>query len=126
VTASLAEARRGGPGARRLRVNAAVSALAVAALAVAAFGSGVGTVLVVFGAWAVVSGAIQLVGALRRRRAGTRETPMIVSGTISAIAGVSFIAAGGGDHPSVMPLAGYAAFGALLFLVWAYRGRRAA
>lgn len=119
VVSSLAEAAR---GSRLARVNALVGTLAVAALAVAAFGSDVGAVLATFGAWAVVSGALQLVNALHRRRAGAgREIPMIVSGGLSALAGLSFVASSGGDDPSLTMLAGYAAFGAVLFLLWALR-----
>jgi uncharacterized membrane protein HdeD (DUF308 family) len=76
-------------------------------------------VLAVFGAWAVVSGVLQLVNALHRRRAGTgREIPMIFSGALSALVGLSFVASSGGDDPSLTSLAG---FGAVLFLVWALR-----
>lgn len=123
VLASLSEAAHGGPAADRLRVNAAVSGVAVAGLAVAAFGSDVGAVLAVFGAWAVVSGLIQLAGAIQRRQAGGREVPMLVSGGLSAIAGLSFVASSGSSDPSLSMLAGYAAFGAVLFLVWS-RPRR--
>ena len=126
VVASLAEAARDGGRARLLQVNAAVSTLAVVALAGAAFGSDVGAVLAVFGAWAFVSGAIQLAGAILRRRAGSREAPMLVSGALSALAGLSFIASSGGDDPSLTPLAGYAALGAVLFLLWALRARASA
>jgi uncharacterized membrane protein HdeD (DUF308 family) len=126
VVASLAEAARGGARARLLHVNAAVSAVAVVALAGAAFGSDLGAVLAVFGAWAFVSGALQLATALQRRRTGGRELPMIVSGGLSALAGLSFVASSGAEDPSLMPLAGYAALGAVLFLVWAHRGRKTA
>jgi uncharacterized membrane protein HdeD (DUF308 family) len=124
VVASLTEAALGGDRSRLLRVNAAISTLAVAALAGAAFGSDVSAVLAVFGTWALVSGAIQLANAVHRRRAGTPEIPMIVSGALSAIAGVFFIVSSGADAPSVTLLAGYAALGAVLFLLWAYRTRR--
>jgi uncharacterized membrane protein HdeD (DUF308 family) len=126
VVASLTEAAVGGDRSRLLRVNAAISTLAVAALAGAAFGSDVSAVLAVFGTWALVSGAIQLANAVHRRRAGTPEIPMIVSGALSAIAGVFFIVSSGADAPSVTPLAGYAALGAVLFLLQAYRTRPSA
>jgi uncharacterized membrane protein HdeD (DUF308 family) len=126
VVASLTEAALGGSRSRLLQVNAAVSALAVAALAGAAFGSDISAVLVVFGTWALASGAIQLVNAVHRRRAGTREIPMIISGAFSAIAGISFVASSGAGDPSLTPLAGYAALGAVLFLLWAHRTRRSA
>jgi hypothetical protein len=126
VVASLTEAALGGSRSRLLQVNAAVSTLAVAALGVAAFGSDISAVLVVFGTWAFASGAIQLANAVHRRRAGTREIPMIISGALSAIAAISFVASSGGDDPSLTPLAGYAAVGAALFLLWAYRTRPSA
>lgn len=124
VTASLAEAARAGGRARLLQVNAALGALAVVGLAAAGFGADAGTVLAVFGAWAVASGAIQLATAVHRRRAGTRELPMIVSGGLSTVVGLSFVAGSGAADPTVMPLAGYAAFGAVLYLLWAYRTAR--
>ena len=126
VVASLREAAAGGDRVRMLYVNAAVSALATAVLAAVAFGSDVGAVLAVFGAWAVVSGALQLANALHRRRRGTRELPMIVSGGLSTLAGLSFIASSRMDDPTVTALAGYAAFGAVLYLVWAHRTRSSA
>jgi uncharacterized membrane protein HdeD (DUF308 family) len=110
--------------ARVLRINAAVSALAVVWIAIAAFGSDAGATLVAFGAWAAVSGAIQLGIAIHRRRAESRELPMIVSGAVSTIAGLSFIAASGDDKAHLVTLAGYMTVGALLFLLWA--GRRQA
>jgi uncharacterized membrane protein HdeD (DUF308 family) len=126
VVASLSEATLGGPRSRVLQVSAAISTLAVAGLAGAAFGSDASAVLAVFGTWAFVSGAIQLANAIHRRRSGTREVPMIISGALSAIAGVSFIASSGAGEPRLTPIAGYAAFGALLFLLWAYRTRTSA
>lgn len=123
VVASLREATLGGDRVRPLQVNAAIGLLATASLAVVAFGSDTGAVLAVFGAWASVSGAMQLANAIHRRRRGTRELPMLVSGTISTLAGISFIASSGMDDPTVTNLAGYAAFGALLYLLWAHRTR---
>jgi uncharacterized membrane protein HdeD (DUF308 family) len=126
VVSSLVEAASA-RAPRVLRINAAISAAAAAGLAVAAFGStDAGTVLAVFGAWAIVSGAIQLGTALRRRRAaGTREVPMIVSGGVSALAGAMFAAMAGADDATLGRLAGYAAAGAVLFAVWALRARAA-
>jgi uncharacterized membrane protein HdeD (DUF308 family) len=123
VVASLREATLGGDRVRALQVNAAISLLATAGLAVVAFGSDTRAVLAVFGAWASVSGAMQLANAIHRRRRGTRELPMLVSGAISTLAGISFIASSGMDDPTVTNLAGYAAFGALLYLLWAHRTR---
>jgi hypothetical protein len=109
--------------ARVLRINAAVSALAVVGIAIAAFGSDAGATLIAFGAWAAVSGAIQLGIAIHRRRAEGRQLPMIVSGGVSTIAGLSFIAASGDAKAHLATLAGYMAVGALLYLLWARRSQ---
>jgi uncharacterized membrane protein HdeD (DUF308 family) len=113
-----------GSAARLSLVNATLSATASVALAVAALGSDAGAVLAVFGAWASVSGALQLGVAIARRRAGSREVEMIVSGGLSTIAGVTFAAASAQDAAHLANLAGYAALGAVLFLVWAARRTR--
>ena len=108
---------------RVLRINAAVSALATVGIAIATFGSDAGAALVAFGAWAAVSGAIQLGIAIHRRRAEGRQLPMIVSGGLSTVAGLSFIAASGDDKAHIATLGGYMAVGALLYLLWARRGQ---
>lgn len=105
-----------------LRANAAVSSVAAIGIAGAAFGSDAGATLVVFGAWAVVSGVLQLGLAIRRRAHGG-QLPMIVSGGLSAIAGFGFIAASGNESGNLTFLAGYMAMGSLLFLLWARRRR---
>ena len=79
--------------------------------------------VVTFGAWAAVSGAIQLGIAIHRRRAEGRQLPMIVSGGLSTGAGLSFIAASGDDKAHIATLGGYMAVGALLYLLWARRGQ---
>jgi uncharacterized membrane protein HdeD (DUF308 family) len=108
--------------ARVLRANAAISSLAVIALAATSFGSDAGATLAAFGAWAAASGLIQLGIAIHRRRTEGRQVPMIVSGGLSTIAGVSFIAASGNDKAHLGMIAGYMALGAVLYLVWAVRG----
>jgi uncharacterized membrane protein HdeD (DUF308 family) len=108
---------------RGLRINAAISALATVGIAIAAFGSDAGATLVAFGAWAAVSGAIQLGIAIHRRRTEGRQLPMIVSGGLSTVAGLSFIAASGDDKVHLAILSGYMALGALLYLLWARRGQ---
>ena len=50
---------------------------------------------------------------------------MIVSGGLSTIAGVGFIASAGNDDPHLAILGGYMAMGALLYLLWAFRSRTA-
>jgi uncharacterized membrane protein HdeD (DUF308 family) len=108
---------------RVLRINAAISALATVGIAIAAFGSDAGATLVAFGAWAAISGTIQLGIAIHRRRAKGRQLPMIVSGGLSTVAGLSFIAASGDDKAHLATVGGYMAVGALLYLLWARRGQ---
>lgn len=123
LVASLVEASTPGPARTWLRASAVLSGAAVVGLAIASIGSDVGSVLAVFGAWAIASGLVQLAGALARRRSGTAETPALLSGAISAVAGVTFLNAAGQQDPALGVLAGYAAFGAVLFLVGARRRR---
>lgn len=105
-----------------LYVNIAVSAVAAIGLALAA-SSGIPAVLRVWGAWAIVSGLIQLVvGVLRRNMAG--HWPMIISGAISTVAGTSFILMATKEGASMATLAGYAMIGGLFFLASALRLRR--
>jgi hypothetical protein len=108
--------------ARVLRANAAISSLAVVALAVTSFGSDAGATLAAFGAWAAASGLILLGIAIHRRRAEGRQVPMIVSGGLSTLAGVSFLAASGNDKAHLGMIAAYMALGAVLYIVWAVRG----
>ena len=125
VIASIAAALSADASGRLLRINAALSALAVVAIGAAAFGADAGATLVAFGAWAAVSGAIQFGVAVRRRRAEGRQLPMIVSGGLSTIAGISFLAASGMDDAQLATVSGYMALGALLYLLWAHRNRTA-
>jgi uncharacterized membrane protein HdeD (DUF308 family) len=119
VIASLAGSKLADP--RVLRVNAAISALAAIAIGVAAFGSDAGSTLAAFGAWAAISGAIQLSIAIHRRRTQGRQLPMIISGGLSTIAGVSFLVSSGSEKAQLAGLAGYMALGAVLFLIGAWR-----
>ncbi|TGE29235.1 hypothetical protein [Hymenobacter metallicola] len=88
--------------------------------------SGVPAVLLVYGAWAALTGLIQLLLGLRRRRQLGGQWPMILSGGQSVLAGVSFIVMAHDPKMGVANLAGYAAFGAFYFLLSALRLRKAA
>jgi uncharacterized membrane protein HdeD (DUF308 family) len=123
VVASVVATLGSDASGRLLRINAAISALAVAAIAATAFGADAGATLVAFGAWPVVSGAIQFGVAVRRRRTEGHQLPMIVSGGVSTIAGIGFVAASGMDDASLVSVGGYMALGALLYLLWAHRAR---
>jgi hypothetical protein len=121
VVASLASASSQQHGTA-LRVNAAISLLAAISVGATAFGSDAGAALAAFGAWAAVSGAMQLVLALR----GSRQVPILISGGLSTLAGISFLSAAGMHDAHLAVLGGYMAIGAVLYLVSARRGRTTA
>jgi uncharacterized membrane protein HdeD (DUF308 family) len=123
VVASITMARYDATTRNVLRVNAAISTAAVVAIAVTGFGSDAGATLATFGLWAAISGAIQFGVAIHRRRSRGGQLPMIVSGGLSTIAGLSFIAQSGGSDAHLTYIGGYMALGALLFLLSAQRRR---
>jgi uncharacterized membrane protein HdeD (DUF308 family) len=129
IAASLLDARTqrrsGNRGSVRAQlVNAGIST--VTAVAVAAT-DGPASVLRVFGAWAVLTGAIQLALAITRLRRGLRgQWPMIVSGGLSCIIGLTFFKQATASELSLTGVAGYAVGGALLYLLSAARLHRAA
>jgi uncharacterized membrane protein HdeD (DUF308 family) len=130
VVASLIDAQSQHGSARRLLLaDTAVSAVAAVALGVAATGN-VADVLAVFGVWAALSGAAQLVVALRRRAQLGKQWPMRIAGGASIIAGVAYIIASTAHHPRLMVLVIYTATGGVEFVVQAWllarRGRLAA
>ncbi|MFD8307811.1 hypothetical protein ACFV29_36600 [Streptomyces sp. NPDC059690] len=115
-------ARASGP-VKGLYVNMAVSALTAVGVLIAGT-SGVADVLRVWGAWAVVSGLIQLLVGVARRPMGG-QWAMILSGGISVLAGAGFIRSASQDNPSLTSLAGYATLGGIFFLASAIRLSRA-
>lgn len=130
VVATLLDVRAGTPG-RTLQVfNTVLSGLAAVGLGVAAAAGGVGPVLFVFGVWAIVSGLAQLIVALRRRSPELgRQWPLLIAGTLSVIAGGSYIPVALGDSPSLVALIMYTAAGGTFFVVQAgilaWKSRRA-
>jgi len=84
-------------------------------------------VLGVFGAWAILSGLLQLGTALRRWKRSSAQWAMVLSGAQSALAGAYFIVqAGVAMPPAISRIAGYAAVGAIYYLVsavWLYARR---
>jgi uncharacterized membrane protein HdeD (DUF308 family) len=118
VIATLLERRMAGTGStdRLGTTNMALGLAATAGMIIAVF-STIGTALLVFGIWALLSGAIQLVVAIRRRRTVGAQWPMVISGGLSVLAGASFAAMSASATSSLSSVAGYSAFGALWFLV---------
>ncbi|MEX5635520.1 hypothetical protein [Parafrankia sp. FMc2] len=126
VGAAIIDARssRASRSTRGLYVNIAISGVAAVGLAFAAT-SGIPAVLRVWGVWAIVAGLVQLAVALSRRDLGGQR-PMIASGTISTLAGISFLLQGASSRDSLSNLAGYALLGGIFFLISALRlGRNA-
>ncbi|MGP4049979.1 DUF308 domain-containing protein [Streptomyces sp. 2A115] len=129
VIATLLERRMAGTGStdRVGTTNMAVGLATTAGMITAVF-STIGTALLVFGIWALLSGAIQLVVAIRRRRTVGAQWPMVISGGLSVLAGASFAAMSASETSSLSTVAGYSAFGAFWFLVsviaLSIRGRR--
>jgi uncharacterized membrane protein HdeD (DUF308 family) len=120
VAASLIDARTQRGSARSLLLaGAALSAVAAAALAIAATGS-VTDVLAVFGVWALFSGVAQVVVALRRRAQLGNQWPMLLAGVGSVGFGIAYIIASTRTDPSLSMLAIYAAGGGIDFLVQAW------
>lgn len=126
VVAAVIDARSADRAApvKGLYANMAVSSLAAVGIAVAT-ASGVADVLRVWGAWAIVSGLVQLLVGVARRPMGG-QWAMIVSGGISVLAGASFVRSASASDPSLTSVAGYAALGGIFFLVSAIRLPRAA
>lgn len=121
MVASLVDARRQHGSARQpLLINAAVSALAAVALGVAATGT-VTDVFAVFGLWAGITGAAQLVVVLRRRAQLGNQWPLLLANGVSVIGGVAFVlAAVVADDPQLSMLAIYAATGGTEFVIQAW------
>lgn len=118
VIATLLERRMAGTGSpdRARTANMALGLASAAGMIIAVF-STIGTALLVFGVWALLSGAIQLVVALRRRRTVGAQWPMVISGGLSVLAGASFAAMSASATSGLSAVAGYSAFGAFWFLV---------
>ena len=120
-------ARNGGLARNRTQaINVLVSGATALAVLVA-LQTGLSAVLAVFGAWAILSGLLQLATAVRRWQAGA-QWAMILSGAQSALAGAFFVVQAQQPVSAVIPLlAGYAGFGAIYFFVsamWLIIGKR--
>ncbi|MFJ4844407.1 MULTISPECIES: DUF308 domain-containing protein [unclassified Streptomyces] len=129
AVATLLERRLAGTGTGNpvSTVNVGLGLATTAAMIIAVF-STVASALLVFGVWALLSGAVQLVVAIRRRRTVGAQWPMIISGGQSVLAGATVAATSASATSSLSTVAGYSAFGAFWFLVsvvaLSIRGRR--
>jgi hypothetical protein len=118
VANALDASRSGGLAANPTqKLNVWVSAATTLAV-FAALQSSMNAVLAVFGAWAIGAGLLQLGTALRRWKTQGAQWAMVLSGAQSALAGGFFLfQASTPMVPSIANVAGYAAVGAVYFLV---------
>ncbi|HEV2157361.1 DUF308 domain-containing protein [Bradyrhizobium sp.] len=127
--------RSGGLDQNRTQVLNVVVSLATAIAVLLALQVSMNWVLGVFGAWAILSGLLQLGTAVRRWKSYGAQWAMVLSGGQSALAGGFFIfQATTPMSPSIATVTGYAAVGAIYFLVsaiwltvseWRQRARNA-
>ena len=101
-------------------INAGISVITTIAVIIA-LQSGIPAALMVFGAWAILTGLIQLILGLNRRKHFEGQWPMIISGAQSMLAGGFIIATAHKASEGVVSLAGYSAFGAFYFALAAFR-----
>ena len=120
AVASLYEHQR-----RRVLANAAavIDALGVVGLLLATLTLHAGSVLIAFGTWAFASGILQLLDAWRAATSRRAQLPLILSGAISALAGIAFAAMAGQRTAHLANVGGYAILGAGFFLVWTVLNR---
>ncbi|WP_324671475.1 DUF308 domain-containing protein [Hymenobacter sp. GOD-10R] len=105
-------------------VNIVVGSITTVAVGLA-LRNGIPAVLTVFGVWAVLTGLIQLLLGLQRRRPLGGQWPMILSGGQSVLAGVLFVVQAHDPTKGVTNVAVYSAVGAFYFLLAALRLRKA-
>lgn len=101
--------------------------LAAAVAVLVAVQSGLGAAITVFGAWAVVSGAVMIYLAVRRQRPLGGQWLLVISGAGSVLAGTTFVGWTGSASAGLGALAQYSAGGAIWYLLtalWLTRSAR--
>ena len=117
--ANLVDARTSGDlrANRTQALNVVASAVMTLVVLVAVMRD-IQAVLAAFGIWAVLSGLLQMLTALRRRRTQGAQWAMILSGAQSILAGGYMISQSlGAAAPTILDIVPYAAFGSFYFLV---------
>lgn len=110
--------RSGGFGQNRTQALNVLASLATTVAVLIALQMSMNLVLAVFGGWAILAGLLQLGTAIRRWESFGAQWAMVLSGAQSALAGGFFIfQASTPAVPSIATVTGYAAVGALYFLV---------
>ena len=110
--------RSGGLNQNRTQALNVVASLVTAVAVLLALQMNMNWVLGVFGAWAILSGLLQLGTAVRRWKSYGAQWAMVLSGGQSALAGGFFVfQATTPMSPSIATVTGYAGVGAVYFLV---------
>ncbi|MFC0400163.1 DUF308 domain-containing protein [Paraburkholderia rhizosphaerae] len=110
--------RSGGSAENRTQAFNVVVSVATTIAVLVALSADMAAVLQVFGVWAILSGLLQLGTATRRWKDFGAQWAMILSGAQSALAGAFMIMqAHGTTPPPIVKVAGYAAVGAIYFVV---------
>jgi uncharacterized membrane protein HdeD (DUF308 family) len=102
------------------KTNVVISVITVIAVLIM-ISMGVPAILRVFGVWAILTGGIELVTAIRRWKELSGQAVLVFGGAVSIIAGISFIASAGKPTFGLSSLAGYALMGSWQFLFSALR-----
>jgi uncharacterized membrane protein HdeD (DUF308 family) len=117
AAATAFDLRRAAAGWPQL-LNLGSDLVAAVAIGVAA-GSGLAAAITAFGGWAVVSGVIMIILAVRRQRVLRGQWLLIISGAGSVFAGISFAGWTGSPSAGLTALAQYSAGGAVWYLLTA-------
>jgi hypothetical protein len=97
-------------------INALLGAATALGMAFTVFSKPAYSILI-FGAWAVGAGLLQLVAGLIRRKQLGGQWAMILSGAQSSAAGIAFVLGGLSGKLHARDMGGYAIFGAIYFLI---------
>src|SRR6202012_4873429 len=97
-------------------INALLGSAAALGMALTVFSKPAYSI-VIFGAWALGAGLLQLVAGLIRRKQLGGQWAMILSGAQSTAAGIAFVLGGLSGKFHTKDLGGYAIFGAVYFMI---------
>jgi len=120
AAATLVDIRTTPPESQTLfqRVNL-VTSLFTAAAVLAVGHRSFGAALEVFGIWAILSGVIQLIVAVRRHTLISAQWSMVISGAGSIFAGITFLSWSGSLQDGMAVLVQYSTGGAIWYAVTA-------
>jgi hypothetical protein len=120
AAATVADIRTTPPESQTIfqRLNLATSVAATATVAlIGTRGGDITDAIEIYGVWAIISGVIQLVVALRRNTLISAQWFMIISGGGSVFAGFTFLTWAGSTHDGITTLVQYSTGGALWYAI---------